>query len=81
VLAHDICALMRQRRPATEPSPYRVAALLLMFLPSIISTLGTRRLTPALNAFQAALWREGVNPNPGRPYKSTTYARDLRWAA
>lgn len=81
VLAHDICALMRQRRSATEPSPYRVAALLLMFLPSIISALGTRRLTPALNAFQSALWREGVNPNPGRPYKSTSYARDLRCAA
>ena len=81
VLAQDICALMRQRRPNTEPSPYRVAALLLMFLPSIIATLGTRRLSPVLNAFQAALWREGVNPNPGRPYRSTAYARELLYAA
>jgi hypothetical protein len=63
VLAHDICALMRRCRPNVEPSPYRVAALLLMFLPSLISTLGTRRLTPVLNAFMTALWREGVNPD------------------
>jgi putative transposase len=80
VLAHDICALMRRCRPNVEPSPYRVAALLLMFLPSLISTLGTRRLTPVLNAFMTALWREGVNPNPGRPYRSTAYARGLALA-
>jgi putative transposase len=81
VLAHDICALMRRCRPEIEPSPYRVAALLLMFLPAIISTLGTPRLAPVLNAFQVALWREGVNPNPGRPYRSTLYAQELRWAS
>ncbi len=80
VLAHDICALMRRCRPNIEPSPYRVSALLLMFLPSIISALGTRRLSPVLHAFQAALWREGVNPNPGRPYRSTAYARELAFA-
>jgi hypothetical protein len=25
-------------------------------------------LRERLDAFRAALWREGVNPNPGRPY-------------
>lgn len=81
VLAHDICALMRRCRPGTEPSPYRVATLLLMFLPSIISAIGTRRLPLVLKAFQSALWREGVNPNPGRPYRSTAYAQELLLAA
>lgn len=81
VLAHDICALMRRCRPGVEPSPYRVATLLLMFLPAIIASLGTRRLPSVLNVFQAALWREGVNPNPGRPYRSTAYAQELLLAA
>ena len=26
------------------------------------------RAPRTLDAFRAALWREGVNPNPGRPY-------------
>ena len=81
VLAHDICALMRRCRPDIEPSQYRVTTLLLIFLPSIISALGTRRQSAILRAFESALWREGVNPNPGRPYRSTTYARDLIYAA
>ena len=80
VLAHDICALMRCCRPDVEPSPYRVTALLLSFLPSLISTLGTRRQSAVLRAFELALWREGVNPNPGRPYRSTAYARELAFA-
>jgi putative transposase len=78
VLSHDICALMRRKRPNIEPSPYRITALLLMYLPSIIVALGTRKIQPALKAFERALWREGVNPNPGRPYRSTTYAEELR---
>jgi hypothetical protein len=81
VLSHDICALMRRCRPDVEPSPYRVTALLLMHLPSIIAALGTRRLTAVLENFISALWREGVNPNPGRPYRSTEYAWDLEDAA
>lgn len=76
-LSHDICALMRRCRPDVEPSPYRVTALLLLHLPSIIAALGTRRLDSVLEVFIAALWREGVNPNPGRPYKATEYAWDL----
>lgn len=81
VLAHDICALMRRCRPTIEPSPYRVTALLLMYLPSIVVALGTRKQSVVLDAFETALWREGANPNPGRPYRSTAYARDLRYAA
>jgi hypothetical protein len=77
VLAHDLCALMRRHRPDVEPSPHRVTALLLMCLPGIIASIGTRRLQTTLEAFEAALWREGINPNPGRPYRSSTYAREL----
>ena len=67
--------------PDVEPSPYRVAALLLKNLPSIIAAIGTRNLSDVLKAFETALWREGVNPNPGRPYRSTTYAIELEDAA
>jgi hypothetical protein len=74
VLSHDICALMRRCRPEVEPSPFRVSALLLKNLSSIIAAIGTPRLDAVLEAFIAALWREGVNPNPGRPYKATEYA-------
>jgi len=81
VLSHDLCALMRRCDPIVEPSPYRVTAILLMYLPSIIAAIATRRLSSVLRSFEAALWREGVNPNPGRPYRSTTYARDLADAA
>jgi hypothetical protein len=81
VLAHDICALMRRCRPDIEPSPYRVTTLLLMYLPSIFIALGTRKQSLVLEAFETALWREGANPNPGRPYRSTAYARELRYVA
>jgi putative transposase len=81
VLSHDLCALMRRCDPGVEPSPYRVTAILLMFIPSIIAAIATRRLSAVLANFEAALWREGVNPNPGRPYRSTVYARDLGNAA
>ena len=77
-LSHDICALMRRKKPDIEPSPYRVTALLLMYIPSIITALGTRRLRSTLKSFERALWREGINPNPGRPYRSTSYAEELR---
>jgi putative transposase len=81
VLSHDICALMRRCRPEVEPSQYRVTALLLTHLPSIVAALGTRLQAAVLDAFISALWREGVNPNPGRPYKATEYAWDLESCA
>jgi len=65
-----ICAAMRTERPRCEPSQYRVFALLLANLGSLIeaAAAGRREFRDRLDAFCAALWREGVNPNPGRPY-------------
>jgi hypothetical protein len=65
-----ICAAMRIERPRCEPSQYRIFALLLANLGSLIEAAvdGHRDLRDHLVAFGAALWREGVNPNPGRPY-------------
>ena len=75
VLARDSRANMRRLRPGKEPSLYRVTTLLLGYLPAIIASLGTRYLREILIAFEAALWREGTNPNPGRPYMVERYAR------
>jgi len=76
-LAQDISAHMRRERPETEPSLYRVMTLLLGYLPMIATATGTRRLRDVMAAFEAALWREGVNPNPGRPYAVEQYAREV----
>jgi len=81
VLAHDICAQMRSARPGIEPSFYRVFALLLRSLPGIIDSMETRQFRKKLSDFECALWREGTNPNPGRRYKSSIYAKELRNAA
>ena len=81
VLSHDICGLMRKKKPECEPSQYRVTSLLLMYLPSIIAAIGTKKLKPTLKAFEHALWRECVNPNPGRPYRSTIYAEEIKCVA
>ncbi len=77
VLAHDISAKMRQARPGVEPSLQRVAMLVLGYLPMITSAMGTRRIREVADAFETALWREGVNPNPGRPYAVTRHAREV----
>jgi putative transposase len=81
VLTHDICAQMRRARPEIEPSVYRVYALVLQYMPMIIETIGTRRFRRIMMDFERALWREGVNPNPGRHYKSSIYAKQLYNAA
>ena len=60
-----------------KPSLYRVMTLLLGYLPAIAAALGTNRLRTVMSAFEAALWREGVNPNPGRPYATDRYAREV----
>ena len=78
VLSHDICAQMRRTRPQVEPSPHRVTALVLGALPKILRALGTPEVLTVLASFERALWREGVNPNPGRPYTGTKYACDMR---
>lgn len=80
LLAQQICAAMRRERPQVEPSIYRVMTLVLGHLanfaagPSAESTTHTRNLV-------RALWREGVNPNPGRPYSATKYALQFRKVA
>jgi len=67
VLAESLCALMREVRPTVEPSPHRVLAILIAQLPLLIAAHGPA-LQLQLESFVAALWREGLNPNPGRPY-------------
>jgi hypothetical protein len=69
-LPQVICAAMRTERPRCEPSEYRVFALLLTNLGNLVeaAAAGKRALRARLDAFHVALWREGVNPNPGRPY-------------
>jgi putative transposase len=77
ILAQDINAHMRRLRPGKEPSLYRVMTLLLGYLPHIVARLGTRYLRNTMIAFEAALWREGTNPNPGRPYAVEKYAWEV----
>lgn len=77
LLAHEICAEMRREAPEREASAHRVAALVLVWLPEIVRVLGTSRQRQVMEAFAFALWREGVNPNPGRPYMATRYATEL----
>jgi hypothetical protein len=69
-LTQVICAAMRAERRHCEPSEYRVFALLLANLGNLVAAAagGRRVLRDRLAAFRTALWREGVNPNPGRPY-------------
>lgn len=70
VLSQSICALMRAERPDREPSLHRVFSLLLNNLAALAAASRDGRLQHALACFVAALWREGTNPNPGRPYAS-----------
>ena len=68
VLSQAICVAMRVERPGSEPSLMRVFALVLSNLSDLAAAFHSHRLEAALEPFVAALWREGVNPNPGRPY-------------
>jgi len=77
VLAQDISAHMRRAHPTIEPSLYRVMTLLLGYLPTIVAAVGTRHLKDVMLAFEAALWTEGANPNPGRPYAVSRYAVEV----
>jgi hypothetical protein len=69
-LTQVICAAMRTERPRCAPSEYRVFALMLANLGTLAEAAdaGRRVFRDRLDAFGTALWREGVNPNPGRPY-------------
>jgi hypothetical protein len=79
LLAMHVCALMRKARPYFEPSLHRVAMLLLGYLPALVSTIGTDAHLATVREFERALWREGINPNPGRPYTASTYEFELGW--
>ena len=68
VLSQSICAAMRKERPGCEPSLLRVFKVLLNNLRDLRRTFETPDFTDELESFCAALWREGVNPNPGRRY-------------
>lgn len=68
VLSQAICAAMRAERPRCEPSLHRVFALLLANLALLSAAVARGQLRRLLPGFVAALWREGLNPNPGRPY-------------
>jgi hypothetical protein len=68
VLSQSICALMRAERPRCDPSLLRVFALLLASLARLAAAFGTSAFAHEVVRFTSALWREGVNPNPGRPY-------------
>jgi hypothetical protein len=69
-ISQAICAAMRTERPHCEPSLNRVFALLLVNFGRLLTaaTQGRAAFRAALRSFIAALWREGINPNPGRPY-------------
>jgi putative transposase len=76
-LTQAVSAAMRAEHPDCEPSPQRVFALLLASLPDIIAARGTPAYSSILRRFITALWREGVNPNPGRPYAWRRHAAAL----
>jgi hypothetical protein len=59
---------MRAARPKCDPSLYRVFALLLTNLSRLVDALANGNLPAIIPRFVEALWREGINPNPGRPY-------------
>ena len=54
--------------------------LVLAFLPALMAAVHTRRFRDLVTDLESALWREGVNLNPGRGYALTRYAKELRHA-
>jgi hypothetical protein len=68
VISQALCAAMRAARPRCEPSLHRVFALLLANMAALAHAVLSRTLSLVLPGFITALWREGLNPNPGRPY-------------
>jgi len=68
VLTQSVCAAMRKERPRCEPSPLRVFTVILSNLHRLAAVYATRGFQSELQRFAETLWREGVNPNPGRPY-------------
>ncbi len=77
ILAQRLCAWMREVWPDREPSFHRVAALVYGWLASIMTAATEAERDARLAEFLDALRREGVNPNPGRPYAATKYAEAI----
>lgn len=77
ILTQRICAWMRTEWPSREPSFHRVAALAFAWIARIMKAVGTRRFRDTVDEFVDVLRREGVNPNPGRPYAATAYAEAI----
>lgn len=75
-LAQAVCAILRRERPEVEPSVARVLAILLGQLPGLLNRFGTDTYQEHLKQLIAALWREGFNPNPGRPYAMQRHLND-----
>jgi hypothetical protein len=67
-LTQSICAAMYAERRRCQPSMLRVFVLVLANLHRLAAAFGSRRFRSELERFAVTLWREGVNPNPGRPY-------------
>lgn len=68
VLSQCICAAMRAEDPDCDPSLLRVFKMFLTNFDRLATAFRVHALKPELERFFVALWREGVNPNPGRPY-------------
>jgi hypothetical protein len=77
VLSQSLCAIMRAERPRCDPSLLRVFALLLANLGRLAAAFGTPAFEREVDRFSAALWREGINPNPGRPYARERHLRTV----
>lgn len=74
LVSQNVCAAMRADKPGCAPSGHRVAILVVSWLQDIARAANdVERLEACLAAFIRALWREGRNPNPGRPYMVEDY--------
>jgi IS4 transposase len=80
-IAHGVCAAMRTERPRVEPSPFRVAIVTLGYLPRLVKAMHSGNLPEVMVHFVQALWREGVNPNPGRPYATSRHIASVEKCA
>lgn len=81
LLSREICAQMRKNRPTHEPSEQRVMQMLVANLPELVAALptkSTRCKRRVFEYFEQALWREGLNPNPGRKNMTIHYAELIK---
>lgn len=77
IFSQRLCGWMREVWPDREPSFHRVAALVFGWIGRVMTAPTRGQRNARLAEFIDALRREGVNPNPGRPYAATQYAREI----